>query len=64
MKLKTFEMLNVMNCNFEYTGDTAFRDSTLLPFGKEILDYYRLHWPLNPEGKHRFTPFKKTLLDP
>ena len=49
------EMLNVMNCYFEYTGDTAFRDSTLLPFGKEILDYYRLHWPRTAEGKLNFT---------
>ena len=49
------EMLHVMNSYFEYTGDTAFRDSTLLPFGKEIVDYYRLHWPLTAEGKHRFT---------
>jgi hypothetical protein len=49
------EMLNVMNCYFEFTGDTAFRDSTLLPFGKEILDYYRLHWPRTAEGKLNFT---------
>jgi hypothetical protein len=49
------EILAIMHSYYEFTGDTAFRDSTLLPFGKEVIDYYRLHWPLTPEGKHRFT---------
>ncbi len=49
------EILTVMHSYYEFTGDTAFRDSTLLPFGKEVVDYYRLHWPLTAEGKHRFT---------
>jgi hypothetical protein len=49
------EMLTIMHSYFEYTGDTALRDSTLLPFAKEILDYYRLHWPRTAAGKLCFT---------
>jgi alpha-L-fucosidase 2 len=49
------EILNIMSSYFEFTGDTAFRDATLLPFGKEIIDYYRLHWPLTDDGKIRLT---------
>ena len=41
---------------YNQTGDAAFRDQTLLPFAREILRFYRVHWPKGPDGKIVFDP--------
>jgi len=39
-----------------YTGDTAFRDRVLVPFAREILLFFELHYPRSAEGKLRLDP--------
>jgi len=39
-----------------YTGDTTFRDRTLIPFAREILRFYDQHYPRGADGKIRLEP--------
>jgi len=39
-----------------YTGDTQFRDRMLVPFARQILIFYSLHFPRTPGGKLRMDP--------
>jgi len=50
------EMVAVMLSYYNHTGDTAFRDEKLLPFAYEILRFYDVHWPHQPNGKLHFFP--------
>ena len=50
------ETLLMMIDYYNQTGDTAFRNKTLLPFAREILRFYRVHWPKGPDGKIVFDP--------
>ena len=39
-----------------YTGDTQFRDQTLVPFARQALLFYALHFPRTPDGKLHLDP--------
>ena len=39
-----------------YTGDTQFRDQTLVPFARQVLLFYSLHFPRTPDGKLHMDP--------
>ena len=39
-----------------YTGDTAFRNRVLVPFAREILLFFELHYPFGTDGKLRLDP--------
>jgi alpha-L-fucosidase 2 len=39
-----------------YTGDTAFRDRVLVPFAREVLLFFELHYPRSADGKLRLDP--------
>ena len=38
------------------TGDRRFQEEVLVPFAREILRFYALHYPRTPEGKLRIDP--------
>jgi alpha-L-fucosidase 2 len=50
------EMVALMLSYCDHTGDTVFRDQKLLPFAREILKFYEIHWPRNRDGKLNFFP--------
>lgn len=50
------EMVAVMLSYYNHTGDTAFRDQKLLPFAREILTFYAIHWPRAKSGRLHFFP--------
>jgi len=39
-----------------FTGDTKFRDETLVPFAREILRFFDKHYPRDAKGKLRLDP--------
>jgi alpha-L-fucosidase 2 len=39
-----------------YTGDAAFRDRVLVPFAREVLIFFDLHYPRDSGGKLRLDP--------
>ena len=41
---------------YQFTGDQAFLNNTLLPHADAISKFYDLHYPRTPEGKLRFEP--------
>jgi len=48
----TAMMLDYVN----FSGDTAFRDNVLVPFARQILLFYDLHYPREADGKLRLEP--------
>jgi hypothetical protein len=39
-----------------HTGDRHFQDEVLVPFARDILRFFALHYPRTPEGKLRLDP--------
>ncbi len=50
------EALAMMEDYVNYTGDAKFRDERLVPFAREILLFYDLHYPRDSNGKLRLEP--------
>jgi len=50
------EGLAMMEDYFNFTGDIQFRDQRLVPFAREILTFFDLHYPREANGKMRFEP--------
>jgi hypothetical protein len=50
------ETLAMMIDYVHYTGDTKFRDERLVPFAREILLFFDLHYPRDGGGKLRLEP--------
>ncbi len=48
----TAMMLDYVN----FTGDTTFRDSVLVPFAREVLLFFDQHYPRGTDGKLRLEP--------
>ena len=47
----TLELLAMMIQYSEYSGDKKFIDEGLLPYAREALRFFRLHYPCDSEGK-------------
>jgi len=50
------ETLVMMSEYAKYTGDEAFRDRVLVPFAREVLLFFDLHYPRDASGKLRLEP--------
>jgi alpha-L-fucosidase 2 len=50
------ELLYMMLDYYSFTGDTSFLNNTMIPFSKEILTFYDLHYRRDENGKIRFDP--------
>ncbi|MCY2990176.1 MAG: DUF5703 domain-containing protein [Planctomycetota bacterium] len=50
------EALAMMADYVNHTGDMQFRDQRLVPFAQEILRFFDLHYPRDPNGKLRLEP--------
>jgi len=50
------EGLAMMEDYVNFTGDTKFRDERLVPFAREILLFFDLHYPREANGKLRLEP--------
>jgi len=50
------ELVAMMLDRYDYTGDRAFAEKTLLPFAEAITTFYDRHYPRDGAGKIRFEP--------
>lgn len=50
------ETLAMMSDYANYTGDAGFRDHVLLPFARDVLRFFELHYPRGAGGKLRIDP--------
>lgn len=50
------ELTALMLDYYAYTQDRDFVQSTLLPLGSAIVEFYDKHYPRDPDGKVRFEP--------
>jgi len=50
------ELIDMMLDYHAFTGDDSFLKNTLLPFAKEILTFYNLHYKRDDNGKIKFDP--------
>ncbi|MCH7226095.1 DUF5703 domain-containing protein [Haloferula sp. A504] len=50
------EIVGMMLDYYEATGDTAFRDDTLIPMAVETFRFYDQHWQRDQEGRIRYDP--------
>jgi len=46
----------MMSDYVNFTGDTAFRDRVLVPFARDVLLFFELHYPTLQGGKFRIDP--------
>jgi hypothetical protein len=50
------EIVGMMLDHYEATGDTAFRDDTLIPMAVETFRFYDQHWERDENGRIRYDP--------
>ena len=50
------ESITMMLDYYDFTQDTTFRDTMLLPFATDVLTFFDQHWSRGPDGKILFTP--------
>ncbi|MFZ9936504.1 MAG: DUF5703 domain-containing protein [Luteolibacter sp.] len=50
------EIVGMMLDYYEATGDTVFRDDTLIPMAVETFRFYDQHWQRDEEGRIRYEP--------
>ena len=50
------ETVALMTDYVNYTGDLGFRDRVLVPFAREVLLFFELHYPRGVDGKLRLEP--------
>ena len=50
------ELSTMMLDYFEFTNDKNFFNKQFVPFAKEIIQFYDLHYPRDSSGKIKFTP--------
>ncbi len=50
------ELVWMMLDAYEHTGDAGFARATVLPFAREVLTFFREHYPLGEDGRLRMTP--------
>jgi alpha-L-fucosidase 2 len=50
------EIVGMMLDYYEATGDTAFRDDTLIPMAVETFRFYDQHWKRGENGQIRYSP--------
>lgn len=50
------EIVGMMLDYYEATGDTAFRDDTLIPMAVETFRFYDQHWQRDENGRIRYHP--------
>ncbi len=52
----TLEVIAQMLDSYDYTQNTDFAHSSLVPFADAIIAYYDLHWPRGADGKIHLSP--------
>jgi hypothetical protein len=52
----TLEVIAEMLDYYQYSGDSGFMKTSIVPFADAIVTYYDLHWPRDKNGKIQMSP--------